>query len=153
MIRSPGAIAAVLKQPGGSCAVDEVIAQIETDKVTIDVRARRRGRRLRGARQGGGHRATSVRPVCAVDAAAAPARRSERPPEKKAAAEKAAAAEEGPPQPIEVPAMGHAITEGAGGAHAEPGDAAAADEVIAQIETDKVTIDVARRGGPWTGTR
>ena len=34
-----GSIAAVLKAPGDSVAVDEVIAQIETDKVTIDVRA------------------------------------------------------------------------------------------------------------------
>ena len=32
-----GAIAALVKQPGETCAVDEVIAQIETDKVTIDV--------------------------------------------------------------------------------------------------------------------
>ena len=34
-----GSIAAVLKAPGDAVAVDEVIAQIETDKVTIDVRA------------------------------------------------------------------------------------------------------------------
>ena len=34
-----GSIAAVLKGPGDSVQVDEVIAQIETDKVTIDVRA------------------------------------------------------------------------------------------------------------------
>lgn len=34
-----GTVAAVLKAPGESVAADEVIAQIETDKVTIDVRA------------------------------------------------------------------------------------------------------------------
>ena len=34
-----GSIAAVLKGPGDAVEVDEVIAQIETDKVTIDVRA------------------------------------------------------------------------------------------------------------------
>ena len=34
-----GTVAAVLKSPGESVAADEVIAQIETDKVTIDVRA------------------------------------------------------------------------------------------------------------------
>ena len=34
-----GAIAALVKKPGEACAADEVIAQIETDKVTIDVRA------------------------------------------------------------------------------------------------------------------
>ena len=51
-------------------------------------------------------------PVCAVDAARRRARQSKSR-RKKAAAEKAAAAEEGPPQPIEVPAMGDSITEGA----------------------------------------
>lgn len=34
-----GALIAILKQPGDSVAVDEIIAQIETDKVTIDVRS------------------------------------------------------------------------------------------------------------------
>ena len=34
-----GTVAAVLKSPGESVAADEVIAHIETDKVTIDVRA------------------------------------------------------------------------------------------------------------------
>ena len=34
-----GTVAAVLKSPGEAVAADEVIAQIETDKVTIDVRA------------------------------------------------------------------------------------------------------------------
>ena len=41
--------------------------------------------------------------------------------------------------------MGDSITEGAVAALTKsPGDAVAADEVIAQIETDKVTIDVRR---------
>jgi 2-oxoglutarate dehydrogenase E2 component (dihydrolipoamide succinyltransferase) len=34
-----GSLAAILKQPGDAVAVDEIIAQIETDKVTIDVRS------------------------------------------------------------------------------------------------------------------
>ncbi|CAK9229481.1 unnamed protein product [Sphagnum jensenii] len=34
-----GVIAAILKKPGDAVAVDEIIAQIETDKVTIDVRS------------------------------------------------------------------------------------------------------------------
>ena len=33
-----GTIAAVLKQPGDAIKEDDVIAQIETDKVTIDVK-------------------------------------------------------------------------------------------------------------------
>ncbi|KAG0573517.1 hypothetical protein KC19_VG184300 [Ceratodon purpureus] len=34
-----GSLIAILKKPGDSVAVDEIIAQIETDKVTIDVRS------------------------------------------------------------------------------------------------------------------
>ena len=137
-----GAIAAVLKQPGEAVAVDEVIAQIETDKVTIDVRAPVAGV-VSEVLVKEGDTVNVGQPVCAVDAAAAAPAKSKKAAGKKAAAEKAAAAEEGPPQPIEVPAMGDSITEGAVAALTKsPGDAVAADEVIAQIETDKVTIDV-----------
>ena len=38
-----GTIAAVLKLEGDSVSEDEAIAQIETDKVTIDVRAPKTG--------------------------------------------------------------------------------------------------------------
>ena len=36
---SEGIIATILKGPGDSVSADEVIMQIETDKVTMDVRA------------------------------------------------------------------------------------------------------------------
>lgn len=38
-----GSVAAVLKQPGQAVAADDIILQIETDKVTIDVRAPQQG--------------------------------------------------------------------------------------------------------------
>ena len=41
---SEGTIAALLKQAGDAVEEDEAIAQIETDKVTIDVRAPEAGR-------------------------------------------------------------------------------------------------------------
>ena len=40
---SAGTIAGIAKGPGDAVAEDETIAQIETDKVTIDVRAPRAG--------------------------------------------------------------------------------------------------------------
>ena len=47
------------------------------------------------------------------------------------------------PSTVEVPQMGDSITEGSIAAVLKaPGDAVAVDEVVAQIETDKVTIDV-----------
>ena len=41
---SEGTVAAVLKQPGDAVEEDEPIMQIETDKVTIDVKAPEKGK-------------------------------------------------------------------------------------------------------------
>lgn len=38
-----GTVADILKQPGEALAADDIILQIETDKVTIDVRAPQQG--------------------------------------------------------------------------------------------------------------
>ena len=60
-----------------------------------------------------------------------------------APAAEAAEAASGAPVSVEVPSMGDSITEGSVAALlVKPGQKVAMDEVIAQIETDKVTIDV-----------
>ena len=134
-----GSIASVLKQPGDSVEVDEVIAQIETDKVTIDVRAPAAGI-VKDVLVKEGDSVNVGQAVCTLEeGGAAPAKKGG----KKAAAKEAPAAAAGPTADIEVPPMGDSITEGAIAALVKkPGEACAADEVIAQIETDKVTIDV-----------
>ena len=64
-------------------------------------------------------------------------------PVKAAAGAPQAPASSAPPQSVVVPSMGDSISEGAIAALlVAPGSAVAADQVIAQIETDKVTIDV-----------
>ena len=143
-----GAIAAVLKQPGDAVAVDEVIAQIETDKVTIDVRAPVAGV-VAEVLVAEGDVVVVGQGVCRVDESAAVS--SDAAPKKKGAGGKKKAAPtdavDRTPVTVEVPAMGDSITEGAVAALGKaPGDAVAADEVIAQIETDKVTIDVRALG-------
>merc|ERR1711957_488981 len=56
----------------------------------------------------------------------------------------------GEPVTIDVPSMGESITEGTIAAFLKgPGDYVEMDEVIAQIETDKVTVDVP---APFSGT-
>ena len=134
-----GSIAAVLKGPGDAVEADEVIAQIETDKVTIDVRAPAAGTVV-DVLVKEGDSVTVGQGVCTVEAgAAAGGKKAKKAPAKAPAPETAA----GPPTDIEVPQMGDSITEGAVAALTKsPGDAVDADEVIAQIETDKVTIDV-----------
>jgi len=137
-----GSIAAVLKGPGDAVEVDEVIAQIETDKVTIDVRAPAAGVVV-DVLVKEGDSVTVGQGVCTVEAGAASASKKGKKASKAAAPEAAAPEAAGPPTDIEVPQMGDSITEGAVAALTKsPGDAVEADEVIAQIETDKVTIDV-----------
>ena len=133
-----GSIAAVLKGPGDAVEADEVIAQIETDKVTIDVRAPAAGTVV-DVLVKEGDSVTVGQGVCTVEAGAAAGGKKAKKASKAPAPETAA----GPPTDIEVPQMGDSITEGAVAALTKsPGDAVDADEVIAQIETDKVTIDV-----------
>jgi 2-oxoglutarate dehydrogenase E2 component (dihydrolipoamide succinyltransferase) len=132
-----GSIAAVLKGPGDAVEADEVIAQIETDKVTIDVRAPAAGTVV-DVLVKEGDSVTVGQGVCTVEAGAAAGGKKAKKASKAPAPETA-----GPPTDIEVPQMGDSITEGAVAALTKsPGDAVDADEVIAQIETDKVTIDV-----------
>ena len=138
-----GSIAAVLKGPGDAVEADEVIAQIETDKVTIDVRAPAAGAVV-DVLVKEGDSVTVGQGVCTVEASGAPSPKKSKRASKPAGPEPAS----GPPTDIEVPQMGDSITEGAVAALTKsPGDAVEADEVIAQIETDKVTIDVRAPAG------
>ena len=132
-----GSIAAVLKAPGDAVAADEVIAQIETDKVTIDVRAPSAG--VIGEILVAEGDTVNVGQAVATLTEGAAASKAAAAPEPVASAPTAAAA----PVAIEVPSMGDSITEGAVAALVKaPGESVATDETIAQIETDKVTIDV-----------
>lgn len=130
-----GSIASVMKAVGDEVAMDEVVAQIETDKVTVDVRAPSAGR-VTAVRAKEGDTVTVGQTVMTVSPSAGKKAKEKREPKE----EKEAS---GPPTTVEVPSMGDSISEGAVAAVlVKPGQKVAMDEVIAQIETDKVTIDV-----------
>jgi len=133
-----GAVARVLKAVGDEVETDEVVAQIETDKVTIDVRAPSAGTVTRvDAKEG-----DSV-VVGQVVMAFAPSSGGGKKSKAAASAAAPAAAASGEPVNVDVPSMGDSITEGTIAAVlVKSGQTVAVDEVIAQIETDKVTIDV-----------
>ena len=92
-----GSIAAVLKGPGDAVEVDEVIAQIETDKVTIDVRAAAAGTVV-DVLVKEGDSVTVGQGVCTVEAGAASASKKGKK-ASKAAAPEAAAPEAAAPRP------------------------------------------------------
>ncbi|KCZ85404.1 2-oxoglutarate dehydrogenase, E2 component, dihydrolipoamide succinyltransferase [Hyphomonas adhaerens MHS-3] len=134
-----------LKAKGDTVKKDDVLVELETDKVSVEVSATEDGvlgeilaepgdtveiGALLGRLEGG---AGGAKPA----AAAAPAKKEE---EKPAAAP---AASGGGSTDIVVPVMGESVAEGTLSTFLkQPGDAVKKDETIAEIETDKVALEV-----------
>lgn len=140
-----GTILELHKQPGDSVAKDEIIAVIETDKVSVDVRSPAAG--VLGAWHAAEGDTVEVgQPLCSIsDSGEAPATDDavQTSAEPEAPAEVAEEAPAGDPVVMQVPAMGDSITEGTViELHKAVGDTVAVDELIAVIETDKVSVDV-----------
>ena len=133
-----GTVLEFAKKVGDHVALEEMVASVETDKVTVDVRAPSAGR-VTEVRAKAGDTVTVGQTVMTVSPSAGKKVKEKR--EAKETKETKEAS--GPPTTVEVPSMGDSISEGAVAAvHVKPGQKVAMDEVIAQIETDKVTIDV-----------
>lgn len=135
------------KQPGDAVAEDDVIAIVETDKVTMDIRAKKSGSFVEGLVAAAGEIAVGA-PLYKIDTAAkgtakAPAAEKAAPAAAKEApkTEKAAPAAKSAPVTVPVPIMGESITSGLiSGWSVKVGDVVAADQVVAVIETDKVCM-------------
>ena len=135
-----------LKAAGDAVAKDDVLVELETDKVAVEVSAEAAGTLSEivasegdtveiGAllgRLGGANGAAKAAPA---PAAAAPA------PAPAAAAP--AASSGGASVDVTVPSMGESVAEGTiAGFLKQVGDAVSKDETIAEIETDKVALEV-----------
>ena len=131
-----------LKNAGETVAKDEVLVELETDKVSIEVSAPEDGTlseisaaegdtveigALLGRVNAGGAPATSA-PTAAPATAAAPA---------------AATPTGGALMDVAVPVMGESVAEGTIGTLLKSvGEAVSKDETIAEIETDKVALEI-----------
>eukprot|EP01040_Poterioochromonas_malhamensis_P010378 gene10378-11294_t len=139
------------KEPGDSVKEDDVIAVVETDKVTMDIRAKKSGVFVEALVAAKGEatvgnafykidtsaQAAVVHAEATVPKTAAPA------PTPAATPAPAAAAAKVEDVIVNVPIMGESITQGTVGKwHAKTGDFVKADQVIAEIETDKVNVEV-----------
>eukprot|EP00286_Rhodomonas_abbreviata_P009791 CAMPEP_0181343530 /NCGR_PEP_ID=MMETSP1101-20121128/31637_1 /TAXON_ID=46948 /ORGANISM="Rhodomonas abbreviata, Strain Caron Lab Isolate" /LENGTH=214 /DNA_ID=CAMNT_0023455169 /DNA_START=57 /DNA_END=697 /DNA_ORIENTATION=- len=110
------------KTAGEAVLEDDVIAVVETDKVTMDIRAKRSGVFVGGL----------VEEQAEIDPAA-----------EAAAPAAAAPASSAAPVSVAVPIMGESITSGQLASwEANVGDSVEADQVVATIETDKVNVEV-----------
>ncbi|KAL3657138.1 hypothetical protein V7S43_017932 [Phytophthora oleae] len=148
---SEGTVVEWIKQPGDAVAEDEVVVVLETDKVSVDVRAP-----FAGAM--GQHLAAIDDNVLVgaplfqivKGATGAPADAVQETKE----ATPAPAAPTGEETTVPVPSMGDSISEGTVVEWIKKtGDYVAEDEVVVVLETDKVSVDVrAPKAGTITGT-
>ncbi len=131
-----------LKNAGDTIAKDDVLVELETDKVAVEVSAEAAGTLSEivanegdtveiGAllgRLGGANGATASAPAAPVSAPAPAA---------------AAPAASGDAVDVTVPSMGESVAEGTIGAFLKQvGESVSKDETIAEIETDKVALEV-----------
>ena len=134
-----------LKQAGDSVSKDEVLVELETDKVSVEVSAPEDGTLSEIAasegdtveigallgRIGEGSGVAAASPVAAAPVATQPATAP------------ANGTSGGAIVDVAVPTMGESVSEGTLGSFAkQPGDTVSKDETIAEIETDKVALDV-----------
>jgi len=151
-----------LKQDGDSVAMDEVIAELESDKATFELTAEKAGTLKTIAKEGdtlaigapvasideGGASAPAkeAAPVPAPVPAAAPQAQPEPEPEPTpapAATAPATATNDGGSLQIKVPAVGESITEVTLTRWLKKdGDQVAMDEALAELESDKATFEL-----------
>ena len=154
---SEATVARWTKKAGDAVRKDEVLVELETDKVSLEVAAPSDGVLSQILAEEG----ATVTPgaklgvVAEGAAAAAPAPAAKAPAPAKAAPAAAKPAPAPAPAPaapaasgaaveVKTPAMGESVAEGTVGAWAKkPGDAVKKDEVLVEIETDKVAVEVA----------
>jgi 2-oxoglutarate dehydrogenase E2 component (dihydrolipoamide succinyltransferase) len=131
-------VATWFKQPGDAVAVDEMLCELETDKVTVEVPSPAAG--TLGdiiAKEGDtvGVDALLATLNAGDGAAAAPAPKAEAP--------AAAPAASGASVDVMVPTLGESVTEATVATWFKAvGDTVAQDEMLCELETDKVSVEV-----------
>ena len=132
------------KKAGDPVKKDEVLVELETDKVSLEVVSPADGV-LSEIKAPDGETVTpgAVLGVVSEGASAAPAAPQAEAPKAEAAAPAAAPAASGGTVPIMTPTMGESVAEGSMGTWLKKsGDTVAKDELLVEIETDKVAVEV-----------
>jgi 2-oxoglutarate dehydrogenase E2 component (dihydrolipoamide succinyltransferase) len=134
-------VATWFKKPGDAVAVDEMLCELETDKVTVEVPSPVAG--TMGdivAAEGETVGVNALLATISEGAGAAPAPKAEAAPEKTAAP---AASSGGSSVDVMVPTLGESVTEATVSTwFKKVGDTVAQDEMLCELETDKVSVEV-----------
>ncbi|PRY21797.1 2-oxoglutarate dehydrogenase E2 component [Aliiruegeria haliotis] len=133
-------VATWFKKPGDAVAVDEMLCELETDKVTVEVPAPAAG--VLGeivAEEGETVGVDALLATLQAGEGAAPAPAKEAPSE----AAPAPAASGGAAVDVMVPTLGESVTEATVSTWFKAvGEAVAQDEMLCELETDKVSVEV-----------
>ncbi|MCC5992689.1 MAG: 2-oxoglutarate dehydrogenase complex dihydrolipoyllysine-residue succinyltransferase [Rhodobacteraceae bacterium] len=137
---SEATIATWFKKPGDAVAVDEMLCELETDKVTVEVPSPVAGTLSEIVAAEG--ETVGVDALLAMiaepGAAAAPSDAPKAQDKPAPAASEAAEAVD-----VMVPALGESVTEATVASwFKQPGDSIAQDEMLCELETDKVSVEV-----------
>ncbi|MCK0126724.1 2-oxoglutarate dehydrogenase complex dihydrolipoyllysine-residue succinyltransferase [Gelidibacter sp. F2691] len=132
-------VATWFKKPGDAVAVDEMLCELETDKVTVEVPSPAAG--VMGeivAAEGETVGVDALLAMIGEGEGAAPA-----PAVAKAAPAAAPAGDAGQAVDVMVPALGESVSEATVSSwFKQVGDAVAQDEMLCELETDKVSVEV-----------
>ncbi|SNR46854.1 2-oxoglutarate dehydrogenase complex dihydrolipoyllysine-residue succinyltransferase [Puniceibacterium sediminis] len=148
---SEATVATWFKKPGDSVAVDEMLCELETDKVTVEVPSPVAGTLADIVAQEG--ETVGVDALLANIAAAGEAGSETpelRPSEQKKDAAAAAPDAKGSSTDVMVPTLGESVSEATVSTwFKKVGDTVAQDEMLCELETDKVSVEVP---APTAGT-
>ncbi len=139
-------VATWFKKPGDAVAADEMLCELETDKVTVEVPAPVAGTLAEIVAAEGetvGVGALLARIEEGAGAPPAPAAEAPAGAPSPAPAPAAPDAAGGEAVEVVVPALGESVAEATVASwYKQPGDAVAADEMLCELETDKVSVEV-----------
>ncbi|WP_317851816.1 biotin/lipoyl-containing protein, partial [Rhodobacter sp. TJ_12] len=136
-------VATWFKKPGEAVSADEMLCELETDKVTVEVRAPEAGVMAEIVAAEGETVGVNalLATLTSAGAKAAPAQSKS---EGKAAREEAApVTQEVKMTDVMVPALGESVSEATVSTwFKKAGDTVALDEILCELETDKVSVEV-----------
>ncbi|MCI2395221.1 2-oxoglutarate dehydrogenase complex dihydrolipoyllysine-residue succinyltransferase [Aliiroseovarius sediminis] len=138
-------VATWFKKPGDAVAVDEMLCELETDKVTVEVPSPAAG--TMGeivAAEGETVGVDALLATISEGEGAAPAPKAE----PKSDATPAKSDDDAAPIDVMVPSLGESVTEATVSSwFKKVGDAVAQDEMLCELETDKVSVEVPAPAG------
>jgi len=134
-------VATWFKKPGDPVAADEMLCELETDKVTVEVPAPAAG--TLGEIIAAEGETVGVDALLATIEAAGAGTAAPKQQDKSAEKPAAAQSNEGKMVDVMVPSLGESVTEATVSTwFKKVGDVVAADEMLCELETDKVSVEV-----------